>query len=287
MMAEIILALNNESETLSSPEILVRDELLALGYEVRGVPWLQIDPGALGPHQTVVLRTVWDYSIKLPEFRRWVDELQQCNVHLINGADLIDWNVDKAYLLELSAAGFETPSTCAPTDAEDALRFLEASQSESFIIKPRIGGGGIDVFRLTKAEASATLKQRSEPFSDIIVQEYCPEVEEGEISFVFFYNDFSHAIRRVPSQGDFRANGSYGSKVAPYVPPDEAIDAARQIIGCAPSLPVFSRIDAFMRGSTLICSEFELLDPALFLKYDAGSAARFAQAIHVARHAKP
>jgi len=282
-MADIILALNNESETLSGPEILLRDELVLLGYDVSCIPWLKIDPSELQGHETVVLRTVWDYSIRLPEFRSWIGELQKRDVHLINDEEMVIWNVDKAYLLELSAAGIETPRTCAPSNLDEALAFLDASQSESFIIKPRVGGGGIDVHRRSKVDAIAMMTARSEPFVDVILQEYCPEVEEGEISLVFFYRKFSHAIRRIPNGGDFRANGSYGSTTELYIPPSDTVEAASRIVDCAPRVPVFARIDAFMRGADLICSEFELVDPALFLKYSDGAAERFALAIQEAR----
>ena len=45
---------------------------------------------------------------------------------------------------------------------------------------------------------------------DVLVQEFLPEIAEGELSMVYFDGVFSHAIRKRPPEGEFRSNSRYG-----------------------------------------------------------------------------
>lgn len=53
----------------------------------------------------VVIRSTWDYFERNAEFRAWPDARIGSGVLLCNSGDILDWNYDKCYLLDLEAAG--------------------------------------------------------------------------------------------------------------------------------------------------------------------------------------
>ena len=47
----------------------------------------------------VAIRATWDYAVRADEFLAWTRSLDQSR--LLNGADVFEWNHDKAYLTDL------------------------------------------------------------------------------------------------------------------------------------------------------------------------------------------
>ena len=83
----------------------------------------------------------------------------------------------------------------------------------------------------------------------VIVQPYIREIETaGETSLVFLDGQFSHAVLRMPPQGEWRANSAYGVAVSPAAPPEKAIETARQILDMLPQMPAYARIDGTLIG---------------------------------------
>ena len=94
-----------------------------------GVDWATAD--------LVVIRSTWDYEYRPAEFLAWVDSV---GPRLLTGADTIRWNLDKAYLVELAAAGLPVVSTTSVETIEE-LRAAVADLGAA-VVKPRIGAGG-------------------------------------------------------------------------------------------------------------------------------------------------
>lgn len=64
-----------------------------------------------------------------------------------------------------------------------------------------------------------------------------------------------------------------------HMPPPEQIEEASRLLGLAPSVPAYARVDVVMRGSTMILMEIELIDPVLFLEWHPPAAARLADVL--------
>ena len=60
-----------------------------------------VDWSAFG---AVVIRSTWDYHAHLEQFSDWARRVAEVTA-LWNPPQLIEWNVDKRYLLELAASG--------------------------------------------------------------------------------------------------------------------------------------------------------------------------------------
>src|SRR5678815_3884155 len=68
------------------------------GIEVVPVVWTESLPAGL---DALVLRSTWDYHLRLPDFLRWVEGIEQSGIRLLNPPPAVRWNVDKKYLLEI------------------------------------------------------------------------------------------------------------------------------------------------------------------------------------------
>ena len=94
-------------------------------------------------------------------------------------------------------------------------------------------------------------------------------MQEGEISFVFFNNVFSHAIKKTPSPLDFRSQARYGGSVDNFIPSttlkQQAEAIVQKITDITNEIPFYMRLDAVLRKNKLVVMEVELIEPRLFL----------------------
>jgi hypothetical protein len=106
-----------------------------------------------------------------------------------------------------------------------------------------------------------------------------PEIQtQGESSFIFFQGEYSHAICKLLSTGDFRVQTQFGGSVRAAVPSRWLIDAVTEVLRKIEYQPLYARIDGLEREGKFVLMELELIEPILFL--DLGRAAtRFAQSI--------
>jgi glutathione synthase/RimK-type ligase-like ATP-grasp enzyme len=105
-------------------------------------------------------------------------------------------------------------------------------------------------------------------------------VEEGEYSLFYFGGAFSHAVRKLPKPGDFRVQEDHGGSVAAVSPTADLRAAADTVMAALDEQPVYARVD-LVRGDAGAwwLMELELVEPALYLRMDAGAAQRFARAL--------
>jgi hypothetical protein len=74
------------------------------------------DPAVRWPeYDLVVIRSTWDYVERLPEFRGWLHDVDEGG-RLRNPAPVVEWNLDKRYLLDLEAEGVPVIPTTPGSD---------------------------------------------------------------------------------------------------------------------------------------------------------------------------
>jgi glutathione synthase/RimK-type ligase-like ATP-grasp enzyme len=144
------------------------------------------------------------------------------------------------------------------------------------VVKPASGGGGHSVELLTR-DAVGDAVPRLAP-GDVVVQEFLPEIADGELSMVYFDGVFSHAIRKRPPEGEFRSNARYGPTRAAETPSREVAEQGVTALRVLPEMPLYARVDGVVREGALIVIEVEVLEPALFMEFDPPAAERFAEA---------
>jgi glutathione synthase/RimK-type ligase-like ATP-grasp enzyme len=114
----------------------------------------------------------------------------------------------------------------------------------------------------------------------MLIQEFVPQIRNGEIALVFFAGDYSHAMIRRPADGDFRVNSQYGGTMAPLADVDPSlVEFGAKVEATLVERATYVRIDVVADAPDHIVMEVEVNEPALGLDQAPGSAARFASAL--------
>ena len=277
------LVTSEEFPNLYTDDLLLVAALDELGIGSRPLVWS--DP-ALDwlAYDALVIRSPWDYFIRLAEFRAWLDARIASGVRMCNAAAILDWNFDKRYLQDLAAAGVSlVPTVVVPRGGSPDIAALAATRGwDDVVVKPTISGGAYQTHRFRLADADRYRDELARTLADrgLLVQPFLPEiVSDGELSLLFFDGEFSHAVRKRPRVGDYRVQFQYGGTNEPVEARPEWIAGARACIAAAPALPVYARVDGVIHDGQFLLMELEVFEPLMFLAQHPLAAGRFARAI--------
>lgn len=277
----------------ADPEDLFPDpdsELLVASLAARGLPALMVswdDPSVAWEQiDLVVLRSTWDSVDRPVEFLRWARAVGREST-LVNPAQVVASNLDKAYLGELAELGVPVVPT----------RFLGpaspwAPPEEECVVKPAISAGGRETARYGpahRARAEAHVRRLLGQGHTVMIQPYLPSVEDpGEISLVFIDGEFSHAVRKAPvldaGNGPVERPWERMIFLGRAEPTTAELAVAAQVHAILDQRfgrLGYSRVDliADTTGEPLVL-EVELIDPNLSLSLEPLAAERLASALH-------
>ena len=281
-MPRITLATCHEWPTPIGDEPLCK-VLMARGHTVYSVPWNGAQE-AFYDTDIVVIRACWDYSQSPDEFAEWISDLEHASVRLHNKPDVIRWNMDKRYLLDLQARGIRMPETVVITVAqnEDLLTEIERRGWDEAVAKPLVGQSGLGVMRLHPKSFDSWPDLSSGP-RQIVLQEFRPEISTlGETILVFFAGCFSHAVRRVVAPGEWRSNSRYGARKVKCSVSAEIIRQAQEVLSVLTHPPLYARVDGLIDDDSLTLMELELIEPDLGFAEVPDAAKTFAR--HIEDH---
>lgn len=262
-----------ETET---PKIVAA--LTEIGINTRVLSWSDPETATL-PADLVVIRSTWDYTTALVPF---LETLQSLQPALRNPLAVVQWNSHKGYLIELAAANVPVVQTVlvsrGPVAVMPDLHFRP--MPTEIIIKPAIAAGAVGVGRFAVNDPAALLHlRRCAGSADVLIQPFVEGIHKGERSLIFFDGIFSHAVRKVPADSDFRVQSEYGGHVHEHLPSAAELRVARDAISCAPGELLYARVDLVISAAGPQVMELELIEPELFIDACPGSVARFAAAI--------
>lgn len=222
----------------------------------------------------VVFQTASGYHHDIESYRALIRRLESLGLPLINPAALLLWNCDKSYLRELQAKGHAiVPTVWADKGTPLNLsRFLTEQGWTDVILKPTVSAGAHLTKRLSlpadKPMLTATEQWLGQQLAEraMMLQPFAPEIEtEGEWSFLFFGNQFSHCILKKPKPKDWRVQHVHGGRYERLTPPPELLNQAQAVLRDLPAKPVHARVDGIRRDGRLLLMEIELIEPSLFL----------------------
>lgn len=258
--------------------------LSELGWRVSTLPWRQTDR-PWSDFDIVIIRSTWDYWNSLPEFLAALEEING-QTRLANPLGLVRWNLEKTYLRDLEENGnIEIVPTLWPgsLQAGSIEDFQQALASKDIVIKPVVGANGERVVRVTPDKSLEYKKHIVDWYRDrpCMVQPFISGVLiEGEYSLFFFNGVYSHAISKVPADGEFRSQEERGAEIRMCSPGESLLDSAQNAIDALGSPPLYARVD-MVRGpaGNWLLMELELIEPSLYLRTAPGAAGGFAAAI--------
>lgn len=253
---------------------VVFDAFRRAGLEAFPAIWQEGVPDA----DAAIVRTTWDYTSDPEGFARTLAAIAE-RMPLLNPLDTIRWNLDKRYLAELAAAGADVPATLVvPRDDARTLEdVLEALAADEVVVKPVVGAGGRATWRGRREDAASWRTAVAE--RDLLVQPFIPEViTDGEVSLLYFGGQYSHAVRKRPTGGEFRVQDDHGGVVEAYDPPPAIRAAAERTLATVTHPGSYARVDGIVLDDRFVLMEIELVEPELFLRFDAASPDRYAAA---------
>jgi glutathione synthase/RimK-type ligase-like ATP-grasp enzyme len=242
--------------------------------DARIVSWddRTVDWAAFG---AVVIRSTWDYHAHLDQFLQWARSVDAVTA-LWNPPQLIEWNVDKRYLVELAASGVPIVPTQFVT-VDDEL----PACSGDIVVKPCVGAGSVGVRRFDDDPAGAhehidALRARG---AVPMVQQYMAAVDEhGETGMVFVGGTYSHAFRKEPilaSTVEFEAGMFAREQVAATIPSPSERALGELVIAALPAT-AYARVDLLPTADGPVLHELEVIEPSLFLHLDPAAPSRAA-----------
>ena len=143
---------------------------------------------------------------------------------VMNHTDLVAWNMDKRYLLEMQEAGFDIPKTeivdaeqLSVSELQQRLRHFESSSP--IVLKPTVSASSKKTRRI---ENTSNLSADDVEFleactrgslqSSLIIQKFEPSIATGEYSFMFIGDKLTHTVLKAPKENEFRCQPEFGGE---------------------------------------------------------------------------
>jgi len=258
---------------------LVKTKLEEMGHQVTSVIWDQ--ESNWKQYDSVIVRTTWDYQQKAELFFATLLTISN-QTKLFNPLPLMQWNGTKLYLQELAKKGIPTIPTIWAENI-DQLNFEQVCQQlkcTKFIIKPTIGAGSSGLHLIEKTSDLHFTDPMLESSRIKMVQPFLPEIQkQGEFSLIFFNQTLSHAINKLPKQGDFRSQEEFGSRITSITPSKEVLEIAQNAINSLPYSPLYARVDLVFYENEYQVIELELIEPNLYFSTHQSAVDNFIKAL--------
>jgi glutathione synthase/RimK-type ligase-like ATP-grasp enzyme len=259
-------------------------ELAARGIAFERPCWN--DPAVdWGRFDLAVVRTTWDYTDDRDAFVAWAEATTR-EVALENPADVLRWNTHKSYLLELEERGAPVVPTAwlAQGDRADLAALCDARGWGEVVVKPAVAAGSDGLARVA---GDAPARRRGQEAldelltaGDVMVQPFRARIVEGELSLVAIDGRITHAVRKRPSEGEYRVQGRFGGRYARETPTSDVLALGEWVLGTIGTRLLYARIDLVPADDgTLEVGEVEATEPDLYLELSSEGTTALADAI--------
>lgn len=260
-------------------DLILQEALQNCGHRGEIVVW--DDPAVdFNQYDLAIIRSCWDYDTRLEEFLSKMEVISH-QLLLVNSYDLVKWNSDKSYLLELAQRGIAViPSQIIHSLSEVSI----PCHWQQVVVKPTVSASGKDTSRYFSYEldsirkaCQALLDKHKVP----ILQKYIASVEtKGELSSVVIDSKITHTMVKTPAEGNFLVHDHYGGTSLVKLIGQGEEDYIRGILAKLDQIPLYMRIDYLPNpegGFFLL--ELEEIEPGLYLSENKESPRLLAKAI--------
>jgi glutathione synthase/RimK-type ligase-like ATP-grasp enzyme len=184
---------------LYEDEQLLVTALEARNLRVRSVVW--DDPSIdWAEARMCLLRSVWDYHLRHPEFLAWLDSLPP-SMQVWNPPDVVRWNSHKRYLRDLESRGIPIVPTewFAPEEEPDLARLAGSNGWDAVVVKPVVSADAYRTSVFDGASFEVGQKHLDALLADgeAMVQRFMDEVHDaGERCLIVIDGEITHAVRK-------------------------------------------------------------------------------------------
>ena len=256
-----------------------------LGPDLAFRPWTE--PGDLSAFDLILPLLAWGYQRDCAAWFALLERLASERLPVANPVEILRWNTDKSYLLDLEKNGVPiVPTRLSQSlnqgDVQDARRIFGCAR---LVVKPPISGGADGTYLIDTDQGLPEATQGKQ----MLIQPYLPAIaDEGEYSLFLFAGQYSHAIVKRPNTGDFRVQEQFGGREQTIEPTQEARALADTAVAIACEITkveslTYARVDMIRGlGGGLALMELELIEPSLFLHHSGDDGAALVRAIRAA-----
>lgn len=255
-------------------------ELSNLDVEAEIVSWdADVD---WSMYEAAIIRSTWDYHRRLDEFDHWLTEVAT-HTQLWNPAEVIRWNLDKRYLVDLAANGLPIVPSEFVDSRQPNWQQRVMSFGSDIVVKPAVGAGSHGVRRFTDDHDQAInyahelIEHRQTP----LIQSYLHDIDTyGEVGLVTAGGVLSHAFHKaaiLDGEPEWSGDDHVVEVITAHLPSDQELALCERVLAVLPPT-AYARIDLLPTNDGPVISEVELIEPSLFLNIDAGAAQRIASA---------
>tara|TARA_B110001450_G_scaffold102705_1_gene97229 strand:- start:360 stop:1256 length:897 start_codon:yes stop_codon:yes gene_type:complete len=275
--------INDYNKNLLLEDQLVSDALKNEGISVERKSWSDPDFD-WSTTKFIIFRSTWDYFDRYDEFTVWLKNVST-KTTLLNSAEIIHWNIDKHYLLDLKQKGIHICESYFIEKGTDTslLELHDNLGWEKTVLKPCVSGAARHTYKLEKD----TFDQHEMNFQELISNEAMmlqPFQEnimtKGEFSFVIINGKYSHAVLKIAKPGDFRVQDDFGGTVHVHQANEEQIQFSENAVKACKGKPMYARVDVIIdNDDKLAISEIELIEPELWFRNHQNAALILAKEI--------
>ena len=275
--------INDYNKNLLLEDQLVSDALKNEGISVERKSWSDPDFD-WSTTKFIIFRSTWDYFDRYDEFTVWLKNVS-IKTTLLNSAEIIHWNIDKHYLLDLKQKGIHICESYFIEKGTDTslLELHDNLGWEKTVLKPCVSGAARHTYKLEKD----TFDQHEMNFQELISNEAMmlqPFQEnimtKGEFSFVIINGKYSHAVLKIAKPGDFRVQDDFGGTVHVHQANEEQIQFSENAVKACKGKPMYARVDVIIdNDDKLAISEIELIEPELWFRNHQNAALILAKEI--------
>jgi glutathione synthase/RimK-type ligase-like ATP-grasp enzyme len=253
-------------------ELLAEDNLVLEGFHAHGFEAVSIvwnEPNIdWNEFDIALIRSTWDYIDEAPQFLHVLSQIESSSCKLFNPLNAVRWNIDKNYLFDLEKSGVAIVPTYLTSNHQLASlqNMFTERKWQTAILKPTLGTGGSDSYRLPYNEINSTLEKLKTQKQKLqyLIQPFIESVAtEGEWSFIFFNRQLSHVLLKKPAPSDYRVQGIYGGTVEIAEPQPRDLRQAEAIMDKLPFDLLYARLDLIRVEGELSVMEIELIEPIL------------------------
>ena len=152
------------------------------------------------------------------------------------------------------------PKTYAADSLDGTIEGVEKLPKATgrFVLKDRFGcgcGEQVHLLSFGDPDLMATMQRYVDEYTDVIVQEFCPEVSQGDLVATFFDMRLLGTMERLAIPGEWKTNASLGAMERGYDLPPDLEERARQVAGLFPGAR-FASVDMLKSGKVLEINTF-------------------------------
>ncbi len=251
-------------------------DLCLIDWQDKYVNWKEFD--------LIIPKRCWNYGNHHADFKNLIQEFIKHKIKVRNTPSTILWNMNKSYLMDLKNQGLSVGELFIISRNNDnyiaeirrtVTQIGYINNLSWFIAKPTIGAASLDVIKFTvdQIPQSIPIFKKIQTYSDIIIQPFFPEIaSDGEYSYFFFGQLFSHAVKKKPAKGNYLALQRYGAKNIKYKPNNDEITQAQRFVKAIQPPCDYARVDVFKRNCDLYLIELELIEPYLYFEHTSSKA---------------